>query len=224
VTTPPAGRTALVLGATGLVGRNCLERLLNDPAYGSILVFARRPAPLAHPRLRWLVVDFRDLEEHGRLLKVDDAFCCLGTTIRSAGSKDAFRTVDFGHVVGAARAASANGAGQLLLVSALGADRRSRMFYSRVKGEAEEAVRVLPFRGTQIFRPSLLLGEREEFRLGERVATMVLAPLSGLLVGRARKYRPVRATAVAAAMVAVAKAAPDGVNVFESDRIAAFAS
>jgi uncharacterized protein YbjT (DUF2867 family) len=169
------------------------------------------------------VTNLARVHEYGRLLGVDDVFCCLGTTIRAAGSREAFYKVDFGHVVGAARATAESGARQLLLVSALGADTRSRVFYNRVKGDAERAIRELPVRATQIFRPSLLLGQREEFRLGERVAAQALAPLSFLLRGRAMKYRPVPATDVAKAMVRVAKLAPPGVNVFESDRIVALA-
>jgi uncharacterized protein YbjT (DUF2867 family) len=155
---------------------------------------------------------------------VDDVFCCLGTTIRAAGSREAFRGVDFGYVVGAAQAAAENGARQLLLISAVGADPGSRVFYSRVKGEVEDAVGELPFRGTQIFRPSLLLGKREQFRLGERIAALALPLVSFLLVGPARKYRPIKASAVAAAMLKVATTEPPGVNVFESNRIAALAA
>jgi uncharacterized protein YbjT (DUF2867 family) len=224
VTTRAAARSALLLGATGLVGRNCLDLLLSDPAYGRVLVIARKAAVREDPKLRWFTTDLSELRQCGRLLGVDDVFCCLGSTIRAAGSREAFRNVDFGYVVDAAQAAAENGARQLLLISALGANPKSRVFYSRVKGEAEEAIRELPFRGTQIFRPSLLLGEREQFRLGERIAALALPPLSFLLVGPARKYRPVKASAVAAAMLRVAVAEPSGVNVFESDRIAVLAA
>jgi uncharacterized protein YbjT (DUF2867 family) len=224
VTTGALARSAVVLGATGLVGRNCLERLLGDPVYNRVLVLARKPAKREHPKLQWIVTDFGGLQQYGRLLGADDVFCCMGTTIRTAGSREAFRNVDFGYVVDAAQAAAENGAKQMLLVSALGANRHSKVFYSRVKGDTEEAIRDLPFQGTQIFRPSLLLGEREQFRLGERMAVVTLAPLSFLLVGPARKFRPVRAAAVAAAMVAVAKTAPEGVNVYEPDRITALAA
>ena len=219
-----AGRSALLLGATGLVGGHCLDLLVEDDAYGRVVVLARKPGVREHPKLRWHVGTLERLAEFGGLLRVDDVFCCLGTTIRAAGSREAFARVDFGYVVDAARASAENGAAQLLLVSALGANPRSRVFYNRVKGEVEAAVRDLPFRGIQIFRPSLLLGRRTETRLGERVAAAALVPLSSLLVGRVRKYRPVPAADVAAAMVIVAKRAPHGVNVFESDRIAGLAA
>jgi len=224
VTTTAPTLSALVLGATGLVGRRCLDLLLGDEAYGRVVVLARKPPRREHPKLRWHVTDLARVHEYGHLLGVDDVFCCLGTTIRAAGSREAFYEVDFEHVVRVARATAESGARQLLLVSALGADAHSRVFYNRIKGEAERAIRELPLRGTQIFRPSLLLGQREEFRLGERLAALGLAPLLFLLIGKAKKYRPVPATAVAEAMVRVAKLAPAGVNVFESDRIVALAA
>ena len=224
MTTTGSTLSALVLGATGLVGRHCLDLLLEDEAYGQVVALARKPPKREHPKLRWHVTDLARVHEYGSLLGVDDVFCCLGTTIRAAGSRDSFYKVDFGHVVEVARATAESGARQLLLVSALGADAHSRVFYNRVKGEVERAVCELPFRGTQIFRPSLLLGQRQEFRLGERAAALALVPLSFLLIGRARKYRPVPATAVAEAMVRVAKSVPPGVNVFESDRIVALAA
>ncbi|HVN30647.1 MAG TPA: NAD(P)H-binding protein [Thermoanaerobaculaceae bacterium] len=224
MTTRAEARSAVLLGATGLVGRSCLDLLLGDPAYDRVLVIARKAATRENPKLRWFATDLAELHQCGRLLDVDDVFCCLGTTIRAAGSREAFRRVDFGYVVGAAQAAAENGARQLLLISAVGADPGSRVFYSRVKGEVEGAVGKLPFRGTQIFRPSLLLGKREQFRLGERIAALALPLVSFLLVGPARKYRPIKASAVAAAMLKVAATEPPGVNVFESNRIAALAA
>ena len=213
-----------MLGATGLVGGHCLDILVADEAYARVIVLARKPLPHHLPKLLWHVVDFDRLAELGGLLRADDVFCCLGTTIRAAGSREAFDRVDFGYVVEAARVAAENGAGQLLLVSAVGAAPESRVFYSRVKGQVEQAVRELPFRGVHIFRPSLLLGRRADSRPGERIAAALMVPLSRLLVGRARRYRPVPAVDLAAAMVAVAKGAPPGVNVFESDRIAVLAA
>lgn len=167
------------------------------------------------------MVDLGALDAVADLPRADDVFCCLGTTIKQAGSQDAFRRVDYDYVLALARAGQRNGATQFLLVSAIGADPAARVFYSRVKGETEAAVRRLPYRSIQIFRPSLLLGERAEFRLGERVA-MVMAPLVKLaLVRPLRRYRPVHATTVARAMVAVAKEAPRGPNVFEYDAMLA---
>jgi len=214
----PAGRSALLLGATGLVGGQLLELLLASPVYGRVRVIGRRRQPGKHPKLESHVVDFDHLERHAALFRVDDVFCCLGTTIARAGSQEAFRAVDHGYVVEAARLASEAGAEQFLVVSAVGADAGSRVFYNRVKGEMEAAVKRLPFRALWILRPALLLGEREEFRLGERIAAYALRPLAPLFVGRWRRYRPVHARDVAAAMLRLAGEEGTG-GVVESERI-----
>ena len=217
-------RVAAVLGATGLVGGECVERLLADGGFARVVTVGRRALDRQHSKLEQAVAELGAGAAWTPPAGVTDVFCCLGTTIGKAGSQEAFRRVDLDLVVWAARGASAAGAGQFLLVSSLGADPASRVFYSRVKGEAEAAVRALPFRGVQVFRPSLLLGERREFRLGERFAAPLMRLVSPLLLGGLRRYRPVAASSVAAAMVRVAREAPAGVNVFESERIAALAA
>jgi uncharacterized protein YbjT (DUF2867 family) len=217
-------RTALLLVATGLVGGHCLDLLLDDPAYSKVLTPGRRLVPREHEKLEQRVIDFERLPDYAPLIRATDVFCCLGTTIKEAGSKENFRRVDFTYQYEVARLASENGAEQLLLVSALGARARSSIFYNRVKGELEEAVSKLAFDGVNIFRPSLLLGERQEFRLGERVAELPMKYVSFLMVGPLAKYRPVHAHAVASAMIRIAKEHPTGVNVFESDRIRAISA
>ena len=218
-----ASRTALLLGATGLVGRHCLDRLLETDTYGVVVTLGRRALERAHPRLAHHIVDFDRLDEHAALLAADDVFCCLGTTIKQAGSDDAFRRVDFTYVVEAARLARAQGATQFLLVSALGADSRSRLFYPRIKGEAEDAVRALGFERVALVRPSLLLGERATPRTGERVAERVLGFFSFALRGPLAKYRPIAAETVARALVNIAIARPGGVRVYEPAAIRAAA-
>jgi uncharacterized protein YbjT (DUF2867 family) len=179
--------------------------------------------PELHKKLEQRVLDLGELETVSDLPHVDDVFCCLGTTIKQAGSQPAFRRVDHAFILGVAHAGLHAGAKQFLLVSAIGADPGSRVFYSRVKGETESAIRRLAFQGVQILRPSLLLGERSEFRLGERIAMVVAPPLSLLLLGRLRRYRPIRAETVARAMVNLAREAPRGPNVFEYDAMIASA-
>lgn len=213
-------RTAILLGATGLVGGHCLNLLLEDGAYKKVVSLGRRRTGREHAKLEESEIDFARLDEYSALFRGDDVFCCLGTTIKKAGSQSAFRRVDFGYVKEAARVASENGTRQFLLISALGANKRSRVFYNRTKGEAEEAVAEFPFQGVQIFRPSLLLGERAEVREGERVAEAALKLFSFALAGRLRKYRAIHARDVARAMIKVAQDELAGVNVFESDRIA----
>jgi uncharacterized protein YbjT (DUF2867 family) len=216
-------RTALLAGATGLVGGHCLDLLLHDDAYGQVTVLGRRELGTTHRKLVQRVVDFDRLAELDDVPRVDDVFCCLGTTMKQAGSEEAFRRVDFTYVYELVRLASRHRAGQFLLVSALGANRQSRVFYNRVKGEVEEAVRKLPFDGVHIFRPSLLLGDRRESRPGERLAILAGRALGFVFIGPLGRYRPIAARAVAAAMVRIAKEAARGVHVYESDRIRALA-
>ncbi|HEX2092001.1 MAG TPA: oxidoreductase [Longimicrobiaceae bacterium] len=217
-------RSALLLGATGLVGGHCLELLLEDVAYREVTVVGRRTLSREHPKLRQVVVDFNRLAESADRFGAQDVFCCLGTTLRTAGSQEAFRRVDLEYPRAAAEIAVRRGAERFLLVSAMGADPGSRIFYNRVKGEVEAAVRALPFHEVVILRPSLLLGERAERRPGEMLAQRVFGPFSDLLVGPLRKYRPVHGRTVARAMVRLAKEGGEGVRVVESDRIQALGS
>lgn len=208
-------RTALLFGASGLVGGHCLDLLLHDDAYAKVVAFVRRGLTVSHPKLRVEVIDFDRLEDYASRIVGDDLFCCLGTTIAVAGSQDAFYKVDFTYPHRIALAAEHNGVDQLLLVSSIGADSGSSIFYSRVKGELEDAVRKIPFAGVQIFRPSLLLGERKDVRLGEKIGAVLSTVISPLLFGPLRKYRPIKARDVAAAMIAVAKRAPGGINIYQ---------
>jgi uncharacterized protein YbjT (DUF2867 family) len=218
-----AGRTALVLGATGLVGAELLEMLLADPGYARVEVLARRPPERRHPRLRDHAVDFERLSEHRALLAGDDLFCCLGTTMARAGSEQAFRRVDLEYVVQAAELAVEQGVRQFVVISSVGADPQSRILYNRTKGEMEAAVKRLPFQAVWILRPSLLLGDRAEHRRGERMAAVLSRAIAPLLIGALRRYRPIPARAVAAAMLRVARRDGTG-GVLESDQIAAVAA
>lgn len=214
-------RTALLVGASGLIGRSCLDALLQDGAYSKVTAFVRKPLPLQHPKLQQQVVDFDQLEYHAHLIKGDDIFCCLGTTIKQAGSQDAFYKVDFTYPYNMATIASRNDARQFLIVTSLGASSKSGVFYSRVKGNVEEAVSGLKFSTIHIFRPSLLLGNRAEFRLGEKIAMFLFRILGFILIGRWRKYRAIRASVVAEAMVIMAKLDLQGKLTYESDVIQA---
>jgi len=212
-------RTALLVGATGLVGGHCLRQLLADDAWSQVVVLARRRLAASHPKLVARLVDFDRLGQLSGFPRVTDVFCALGTTIAKAGSQPEFFKVDFTYVVETARLAAVSGARQFLLVSAVGADRSSNIFYSRVKGETEEAVRKLPLPGIQIFRPSILAGERSESRPFERVGLAAFSAVSFAMVGPLRRYRPVAAEDVARAMLEVARREIPGVNVYDSGRI-----
>ncbi|MEP7217953.1 MAG: oxidoreductase [Bacteroidota bacterium] len=216
-------QTALIVGATGLVGRNCLDILLETKRYSRVVALVRRDLPMKHPRLTAHVIDFDRLEESRALLKADDIFCCLGTTIKVAGSQDAFRNVDFSYPLDVARIAREEGARQFLLVSSIGASATSSVFYNRVKGELEEAIRKLGYPSAGIFRPSLILGDRGEFRRGEKIATVIMKVAGPLLAGPLRKYRGIQARDIARGMVTIAERNPPGFTIYESDRIAAIA-
>ena len=210
-----AGRSVLLAGATGLVGAECLALLDADETVSGITALVRR-APADSSRygrkVAFAEVDFERLEARPGLFSVDQVICALGTTIKKAGSREAFRRVDFDYPLAVARLALAQGARHFLLVSALGADPKSGVFYSRVKGELERAILALGYPGVTIVRPSLLLGNRAEFRLGEEVAKR-------FAWATPRKYRPVRARDVAAALVAAAREDLPGGRIIESAEV-----
>lgn len=206
-------RSALVAGASGLVGRQVVARLLQDPAYTQVSVVTRRPLDIDDPRLTTLISDFSDLASLGAALAADDIYCCLGTTLRRAGSKAAFADVDERMVVDLAQATRAAGAQQFLVVSAIGANEHSLAFYSRVKGRMEKAVSALGFAAVHIFQPSLLLGERSEHRAGEAIAQKLAPLLKRVTRGRLRRYQPVTADTVAEAMLRIALRGESGVHV-----------
>ena len=215
-------KTALLAGATGLIGSQLLDLLLAaDDRYERVISIGRRTLPIQHPRLEQRIVNFDSLETERLRLIADDVFCCLGTTIRQAGSEEAFYRVDYSYVVKLAALLSGNFASQFLVVSALGADADSHIFYNRVKGEMETAVKQTTFRAIHIFQPSLLLGERPNPRFGERVAAAVLAVVGPLLIGPLRPYRAIRAATVAQAMLDAARQDGGGTRTYRSDEIAA---
>ena len=212
-------RSAAVLGASGLVGSECLKILIAEESYMRIHALVRRPLATNHPKLTEQRVFFDRLPDRDPSWSSDAVFCCLGTTIGKAGSQEAFRQVDYHYVLEAARRAAENKAGTFLLVSALGADPRSRIFYNRVKGETERDLTALGLNRVVILRPSLILGKRKEHRVKEHIASAALKPMAGLMVGPLRRYRPVKASEIARAMVRMSLRAEPGVTTLESDEI-----
>jgi len=216
---PETQKVALIAGASGLVGSYCLQFLLQSEQYNKVIALVRHNLPVQHPKLEQLVVDFDQLNQYKSQLKADDVYCCLGTTIKQAGSNENFFKVDYAYVYQLAALTSANAASQFLLVSAMGADANSVIFYSKVKGQIENAVKTLTFRAIHIFQPSLLLGNRTEKRTGESMAQALMPKFSFLLVGGLRKYRPVAAADVAKAMVLTAQQNITGLHYYPSDKI-----
>ena len=202
----------MLAGASGLVGGHLLQLLLEDPRWDRVVSVGRRKVDVQHEKLEQLVVPLPDI---GELPPLDDAFCALGTTIKKAGSQDAFRAVDHDAVVALAHAARGAGASSFLHVTAMGAARGSRVFYSRVKGETERDVAAVGVPTTVAFRPSMIDGERDESRPGEQVGLVVMRALGPVL----GKYRPTRAEDVAAAMLGEAVRSEPGTRTVDAGQI-----
>lgn len=213
-------KIALVAGASGLIGKQLLKKLIADKYYKKIIVISRKrlDAPLPE-NVRNVVTDLDNLESVA-LSKIDDVFCCLGTTMKKAGSKGEFYKVDFSYPYALAKLAKGLGATKYLIVTAMGANKDSKIYYNRVKGEIEEALAKLGFASLIILQPSLLLGARNEKRPGERLAQVLAKNLSFLFVGPFKKYRAIEGEKVAGAMVSLAKMQGQGIIVMTSDEIA----
>lgn len=217
-------RGAAIAGATGLTGHYVLNRLLDDGSYDPVLAVLRKPMHRNHPRLREAVSDFNALDKLPAV-PIDVAFCCLGTTIRKAGSKEAFRAVDYGYVLAFARWARARGARHFLLVSSVGAAPDSGNFYLRVKGEVERDLETLGFDWLDLFEPSFLLGTRQESRPGERIGQAVIQAIEFVLTGPLERYRGISAATVADAIFTRANSPGDpGVRRYEWRAITALAA
>jgi uncharacterized protein YbjT (DUF2867 family) len=208
-------KTALLVGATGLIGRHLLQHLATDAYYQKVIVLTRKPIEVSG-KCTNLVVDFDKLTEYYKAIETDDVFCCLGTTMRVAGSKEAFRRVDYEYPLEVARIAKMNGAQKYLLVSALGAKKNSSVYYNHVKGEVEETIGMLKYSAYHIFRPSLLMGERTEVRSGEDAAK-VFFKIFGFLVPT--KWKAIHAEKVALGMLHFAKQNTTGTSIHESGEL-----
>ncbi|QAA31801.1 oxidoreductase [Clostridium manihotivorum] len=213
-------RRAVVAGGTGLIGKALVKQLLSDPQYNSITLILRRFIGITDPKLEQKVIDFDLLESIDIDLKDADVFCTLGTTIKKAKTQENFKKVDYHYPLVLGKMAKKQGAKQLLIVTAMGASSTSSIFYNRVKGEIEEALRELNLPILKIFRPSLLLGDRGEFRMGEGMTAALSGLFTPLLLGPLRKYRPIKGEVVARGMIAAAKKDDHGVHTYESNEIA----
>jgi uncharacterized protein YbjT (DUF2867 family) len=211
-------KNAMIVGATGLVGNELLQLLVKEQRYDKILLLVRRPLDVQDSSIVQEVINFDQIGTFQSPFPVDDVFCTLGTTIKTAGSQDAFRKVDFEYVVELGRWCKRNKVRQMLVVSAMGADHNSGIFYNRVKGEMEQALRNLDLPVT-IFRPSLLMGNRKEHRSGEKMAQSIMGGLGFLFVGGLKKYKGIPGSTVAKAMIRVASEGTTGFKVLNSAQL-----
>lgn len=217
-------RTAVVLGASGLVGGFCVRALVDDQDYTRVVTLGRRELPaLTRAKVAQRVADLARMTADD-FRGAQDVFCALGTTIRKAGSEEAFRHVDLELPLRAAEHALKAGAEQFVVVSSVGADPASKNFYLRTKGEMERELAALPFRAIHILRPSLLVGKRAEFRLGEAIGMKIAPVLDLLTLGPLRKYHSMQAEIAGKAMAGAAKSGKIGTFIYEFDPIVALAA
>ncbi|MFF2889872.1 NAD(P)H-binding protein [Paenibacillus sp. NPDC057967] len=214
-------RRAVIAGATGLVGGELVKLLLGREDYSCVTVLVRRKLPMEHERLEQLVVDYERLEElPNHLFENSDVYCALGTTRKKAGSKEQFERVDYGYPMALGRLAKRYNADRMLIVTAMGSDEASIFFYSKVKGKVEKELQQLQLRRLHIFRPSLILGDRQEHRFGEAAAAKLYAKFPFLFGGTKSKYRPITAREIAEGMLSMALAEDASERIIPSHIIA----
>ena len=210
--------TATLVGATGLIGGYLLEELLNDPSFDTVRILISRPIDITHPKLEKKIVDFNDSDSLLVALSNSDVlFCAIGSTMKKVkGDKDSYRKIDFDIPVRLARFCKMTGCEKFILVSSGGANSKSMIFYQRLKGETDEAVKAIGLKSVHIMRPSLLLGERKEFRLGENIGKTLMTSLSFLIP---EKYKAIHGRDVAKVMLALAKKNEEGYFIHENTEI-----
>lgn len=212
-------KSALIVGASGLVGSHCLNTLLEDDYYNKVVSLGRRTLPIDHEKLEQHVVDFEKLNAHATLFQVDHIFCCLGTTIKKAGTKANFRKVDYHYPVAVAKLGLEHGAQCFSIITALGANSESWIFYNKVKGDVEKTIKQLDYPSVHIFQPSLLMGDRKETRIGEQIGAGFFRVMNPFFAGPLGKYKAIEAHVVGRTMVICAKQEKTGFHIYESDII-----
>jgi uncharacterized protein YbjT (DUF2867 family) len=212
-------KTALIIGSTGLVGSHLLKLLLDSSDYIKVISFVKRDIGIKHRKLTQHIIDFDKPETYKDLVEGDDFFCTIGTTIKKAGSKDDFKKVDFEYPRQFAAFALQNKVKQFLIISSLGADANSGNFYLKTKGEIQNYLKDCNFESISVVQPSLLLGNRTEYRLGEKVGAFFMNTFSFLLLGKLKKYKPIESYVVAKALLKIAQTNNNGFKIYESDTI-----
>ncbi|KEQ29504.1 hypothetical protein N180_03855 [Pedobacter antarcticus 4BY] len=212
-------KTAIIMGATGSVGTALVRLLLDDPRYSTVLVLLRREMPLSHPKLKQLLISFDKIKDYADQIKGDTVFCCIGTTAAQTPDKNEYRKIDFKYPLDLAWIAQENGATSYHLVSAMGADVTSKVFYSKTKGQLEEELKKIPYESIHIYRPSLLDAKRQQYRFAEDLLNRIMRVVNPLLVGGLKKYRSIKAECVATAMLRYSLEQKKGIFTHKSDQI-----
>ncbi|WNC70937.1 NAD(P)H-binding protein [Thalassotalea psychrophila] len=197
-------KSVLLFGSSGLTGQHCLQFLLESDQYNRVVIAVRRPILITHEKLSQVIVDFDVLDNESNLFAVDEVYCCLGTTIKKAGSRIAFSSIDLNLVITIAKLAKIHRVKKFLVVSALGANPKSSSFYNQTKGKMEAKLKTLNLNATYVFRPSLLLGDRNEFRLAEHITAILCNVFSFVFIGPLKTLKPIEAKVLAKAMVTIA--------------------
>jgi uncharacterized protein YbjT (DUF2867 family) len=212
-------KTALIIGSTGLIGSQLLNLILDSNDYLKVITFVTRDSGIKHKKLTQHIIDFDKPEMFQELVVGDDFFCTIGTTISKAGSKNAFRKVDFEYPKQFAAFALKNKVKQFLIISSLGADAKSSNFYLKTKGEIQDFLKDCNFESVSVLQPSLLLGNRTEFRLGEKVGAFFMKTFSFVFQGNLKKYKPIESKTVAKALLKIAQTNNKSFKIYESDAI-----
>ena len=213
------GKTAIILGATGLTGSILLEKLIEDNRYETIKLFSRSKIEEIPPKVHQFIGDILELENYQKDFIADDVFCCIGTTTKKTPDKTVYKQIDYGIPVKAAKLSKVNNINAFLVVSALGANAKSSIFYNKTKGEMERDVLAQNIPNTYILQPSIIGGNRNENRIGERIGLGVFKLFQPLLIGKLKKYRMIEAQTIAQAMLNLANSTPTKDNIITSDHI-----
>jgi len=213
------GKKAILAGATGAIGSSLLQQLLADRNYSEVMVLVRKKLELKNPKLKQIILDFDKLKDFSHEITGDVVFCCLGTTAKQTPDKNEYRKIDYQYPLDIAWIAQVNGAESYHLISAMGANKNSAIFYNKTKGEVEHDLKAVPFKSIHIYQPSLLDSSRTDKRFGEGLMNKIMHVINPLLVGGLRKYRSIKVENVAKAMLNQSLEDKKGVFTYESDKI-----
>ncbi|MEW6624902.1 MAG: NAD(P)H-binding protein [Bacillota bacterium] len=217
------GKSALIVGASGLVGNKLLKYLLSGQEYRMIVALVRNPLNIKHPKLEEKIIDFDNISSYKDSFRVNDIFCCVGTTINKAKSREKFKKVDVDYPIKMAKLSKETQVEKFLIISSMGANPNSLVFYSKMKGLLEDQIKDIGLNSLHIFRPSLLLGTRKEFRLGETIGKLLAKVLPFTFIGPLEKYKPIEAETVALGMYRAAQRDVNGIHIYLSNEISKFA-